>query len=316
MKKPLFRKLAPVRIFEQVVNQIRDMILNGVFHPGDKLPSEQELERQFSVSRSSIREALRVLEYDGFVEVRRGSGTFVADYAERRNGRIEVARWLEKREDTLQEVLQVREYLEGLNASLAASKADKEKIAKAEAETQKDGSRVIISTGDKVVETKMKKNVTGDIIESEATRASLEAMEKLKEEEEDDKNEEDDDIPPVTEADLPPEEQMGRGATVIEEGADKKVDLVNSAVPESTTAKEQDPFIDRAEKQEIAEIEAKRAEEKKTEVKTEDTKVEENPAPSDELKLTGEESTQKTEDIFAPDDDKESDGKDDLFIEW
>jgi GntR family transcriptional regulator, transcriptional repressor for pyruvate dehydrogenase complex len=129
MKKPLFRKLAPVRIFEQVVNQIRDMILNGVFHPGDKLPSEQELEKQFNVSRSSIREALRVLEYDGFVEVRRGSGTFIADYAERRNGRIEVARWLEKREDTLQEVLQVREYLEGLNASLAASKADKEKIA-------------------------------------------------------------------------------------------------------------------------------------------------------------------------------------------
>jgi GntR family transcriptional regulator, transcriptional repressor for pyruvate dehydrogenase complex len=128
MTGPLFRKLTPVRIFEQVVNQIRDMILSGAFRPGDKLPSEQELEKQFSVSRSSIREALRVLEYDGFVEVRRGTGTFIKDYAKHRSGRIEVARWLEKREDTLQEVLQVREYLEGLNASLAATKASNKKI--------------------------------------------------------------------------------------------------------------------------------------------------------------------------------------------
>lgn len=123
-----FNKLAPIRIFEQVVDQIRSSIVSGVFRPGDKLPPEQELEKQLSVSRSSIREALRVLEYEGLVEVRRGSGTYIAPYSKKKKGRIEVAKWLEQREDTLRELLQIREHLEGLTASLAATNADKEAI--------------------------------------------------------------------------------------------------------------------------------------------------------------------------------------------
>jgi GntR family transcriptional regulator, transcriptional repressor for pyruvate dehydrogenase complex len=123
-----FSKLAPVRIFEQVIEQIRDLIMNGAFSPGDKLPPEQELEKQLSVSRSSIREALRVLEYEGLVEVRRGSGTYIAAYSKKNKGRIEVAKWLEKREDTLCELLQVREHLEGLTASLAAKNLNQEAV--------------------------------------------------------------------------------------------------------------------------------------------------------------------------------------------
>jgi len=125
MKNSKFKKLFPVRIFEQVVAQIKDLILSGTFQPGDKLPSELELEKQLEVSRSSIREALRVLEYEGLVEVRRGSGTYIAPYSKQK-GHIEVAKWLEQREEILKELLQVREHLEGLTASLAATNADQE----------------------------------------------------------------------------------------------------------------------------------------------------------------------------------------------
>ena len=122
MTESRFRKLTPVRIFEQVVETVRRLILSGDLNPGDKLPTEQELEKQLNVSRSSIREALRVLEFEGLVEVRRGSGTYVAPYSHMAKRRIEVAKWLEQREETLDNLLQVRMSLEALTVSLAAGK--------------------------------------------------------------------------------------------------------------------------------------------------------------------------------------------------
>ena len=105
-----FQKLEPVRVFEQVVQQIRELIVSGELQVGDKLPPEQELERQLSVSRSSIREALRVLEAEGLVEVRRGSGTYITSSTGRNRSRDEVANWLEQREEFLVQELEVREF--------------------------------------------------------------------------------------------------------------------------------------------------------------------------------------------------------------
>lgn len=124
----ILKKLEPLRIFEQVVQQIRELITSGELHPGDKLPPEQELEKQLSVSRSSIREALRVLEAEGFVEVRRGSGTYITSSTAKKT-KGEIANWLEQRKDLLLQVLKVRESLEGLNAALCAENATKEEQA-------------------------------------------------------------------------------------------------------------------------------------------------------------------------------------------
>lgn len=60
-----------------VVEQIRAQIVDGRFHPGAKLPAESALERQFSVSRTVIREAITHLRAVGLVETHRGKGTFV-----------------------------------------------------------------------------------------------------------------------------------------------------------------------------------------------------------------------------------------------
>lgn len=73
-------ELRPIRtkkIYEEIVEQIKDLITDGQLKPGDKLPSERTLVESFRVSRASIREALSALEMMGMVEVRTGEGTFI-----------------------------------------------------------------------------------------------------------------------------------------------------------------------------------------------------------------------------------------------
>jgi GntR family transcriptional regulator, transcriptional repressor for pyruvate dehydrogenase complex len=71
---PPFHALERTRAFEAIIVQIEQAIGSGQLAPGDRLPSERELARTFGVSRSSVREALRVLEMFGVVTARRGSG--------------------------------------------------------------------------------------------------------------------------------------------------------------------------------------------------------------------------------------------------
>jgi GntR family transcriptional repressor for pyruvate dehydrogenase complex len=62
------------RLFETVANEIKQLIIKGLFKPGDKLPPEGELTQMFKVGRQTIREAMRLLELCGFVEVVKGGG--------------------------------------------------------------------------------------------------------------------------------------------------------------------------------------------------------------------------------------------------
>lgn len=65
--------VATIPAYELVLEQLRRSINLGHFGPGDKLPPERDLARQLGVSRTTVREAVRVLEGEGMVEVRRGS---------------------------------------------------------------------------------------------------------------------------------------------------------------------------------------------------------------------------------------------------
>lgn len=72
--EPGFRAIPQRRVFEDVVFQIEQAILDGRLALGDRLPSERELAATFQVSRPSVREALRVLEGFGLIRAKRGTG--------------------------------------------------------------------------------------------------------------------------------------------------------------------------------------------------------------------------------------------------
>jgi GntR family transcriptional regulator len=62
----------------QVRDQIWDMVQEGYYRPGDQLPSEHDLVSRFGVSRSTVREALKILEEEHLLLCRHGVGRFVA----------------------------------------------------------------------------------------------------------------------------------------------------------------------------------------------------------------------------------------------
>ena len=72
-----FRAPARRRLHEDVAEQLRDAILDGRFATGTKLPPERDLALEFRVNRTSIREAIKVLEGLGLVSVRQGDGATV-----------------------------------------------------------------------------------------------------------------------------------------------------------------------------------------------------------------------------------------------
>jgi GntR family transcriptional regulator, transcriptional repressor for pyruvate dehydrogenase complex len=83
-KEPMkhsFKPIKPLRISEEVAQQLKQSILMGHFKPGERLPTERDLSEQFQVSRAATREALRVLENAGFVVTRQGAtgGAYVTD---------------------------------------------------------------------------------------------------------------------------------------------------------------------------------------------------------------------------------------------
>lgn len=72
------QQVEPRRLYRQIADQIAGLIAAGEFPPGTRLPAERELATKLGVSRASVREAIISLEIGGLVEVRVGTGIFVA----------------------------------------------------------------------------------------------------------------------------------------------------------------------------------------------------------------------------------------------
>ena len=63
--------------YSEIINIIKNKLINGEILPGDKLPTEAELVEQLGVSRTPIREAIKILEAIGIIEIKRGEGMFI-----------------------------------------------------------------------------------------------------------------------------------------------------------------------------------------------------------------------------------------------
>ena len=75
-----FTEIPSQKTYKQIIEQIISLIVNGELKSGDKLPGERALAEMLATSRASIREAFRILEIIGILEVRHGGGTYVRDF--------------------------------------------------------------------------------------------------------------------------------------------------------------------------------------------------------------------------------------------
>ena len=76
---PALRVVRSKRMYEQIAEQIGDLIRSEHYRPGDRIPPERDLAKMLGVSRPSVREAMIALEAAGLIEVRVGDGTYVRD---------------------------------------------------------------------------------------------------------------------------------------------------------------------------------------------------------------------------------------------
>jgi GntR family transcriptional repressor for pyruvate dehydrogenase complex len=75
----VYKVVRTSRLYEQIVQQIEESVLNGSLKPGDQLPAERELAQRLGVSRTAVREAVKALREKGLVEAYSGRGTFITD---------------------------------------------------------------------------------------------------------------------------------------------------------------------------------------------------------------------------------------------
>ena len=78
-ESPVYKVVRTSRLYEQIVQQIEESVLNGSLKPGDQLPAERDLAQRLGVSRTAVREAVKTLREKGLVEAYSGRGTFVTD---------------------------------------------------------------------------------------------------------------------------------------------------------------------------------------------------------------------------------------------
>ena len=75
----MLKAVKRTRIPEEIVSQVLQLVREGAIKPGDRLPPERELAQQLNVSRASVREAMRLMDIQGLVKIRPGSGTFITE---------------------------------------------------------------------------------------------------------------------------------------------------------------------------------------------------------------------------------------------
>ncbi len=127
----MFQKSNQHRVFQDLVNQIEGAILDGRLKVGDKLPPQRELGEMFQTSRASLREALRVLEQKGLIDIKLGvSGGAVIKAVDTEPVTESLALLIQHQKVSLEELAEFREGVEGNVAALAAGRATQDEIVK------------------------------------------------------------------------------------------------------------------------------------------------------------------------------------------
>ncbi len=139
--------IAPKRLYQKIGIKLQNQIASGDYKVGDRLPPERDVAEALDVSRSVVREAIIMLELQGLVEVRKGSGVYViqlptiqvdSNYGSQVSRNADVGPF---------ELLQARQVLESQIASFAALNLTKSDISRLRQSL--DDERESLSTGKK-----------------------------------------------------------------------------------------------------------------------------------------------------------------------
>jgi GntR family transcriptional repressor for pyruvate dehydrogenase complex len=126
------RQVRRVRVYHEIVDQIRGLIAAGRIKPGDRLPPERELAELFKASRNSVRDAIRVLEQMGLTQSRQGDGTYVRSVSVDELA-APLALMLLQSHEQMRELWEVRRTIEPAIAEFAASRASDDELDELEA---------------------------------------------------------------------------------------------------------------------------------------------------------------------------------------
>jgi len=129
--EPIFRAAKQNRIFQDVVDQVQEAIIDGRLEVGQKLPAERDLKEMLQTSRSTLREALRVLEQKGLIEIKLGMGggaIVKAVSADQVSESLDLL--ILSKKVSLKHLAEFRERIEGDVTALAAKRATEADIKK------------------------------------------------------------------------------------------------------------------------------------------------------------------------------------------
>jgi GntR family transcriptional repressor for pyruvate dehydrogenase complex len=117
------------RLVDRVVNEIQNLIVDNKLKPGFKLPPERELAEQIGVSRTVVREAVRILGTKGLLETKHGIGTVVRELnGDQISEHLNIM--LQTKGIALDNLYHVRQILEVEIARVAATQATEASIQK------------------------------------------------------------------------------------------------------------------------------------------------------------------------------------------
>jgi GntR family transcriptional repressor for pyruvate dehydrogenase complex len=121
------QQLQQPKLAEMVAGKLRDRILSGQLKDGDELPRQEDLLREFGVSKPSLREALRILEAEGLTTVRRGNrGGAIVHTPKAQNAAFMIGLTLQFRNVPLSDVGNAIRAIEPVCAGLCAAREDRE----------------------------------------------------------------------------------------------------------------------------------------------------------------------------------------------
>jgi GntR family transcriptional repressor for pyruvate dehydrogenase complex len=172
-----YQPVARRKVYEQVAEQLLGQIGARRLKPGDVLPPERELTESFGVGRSSIREALRMLESQGVISALNGGSFVVADAASPLNSSLRLMFTLDDRAG-MHDLFELRRILEVEAAALAAERHGVRHLDEMEAAIEEMAVSLGDNGGDRFIEADLRFHLA--VAEATGNRLVLHSMQAVR----------------------------------------------------------------------------------------------------------------------------------------